>query len=140
MRVRRSSGPSLTAALLVASLGVAGVSLGAAGKDAPLADAAQRGDTAAVQTLIEHGADIGARSNSVVQYLFDKGATLDVVARDGRTRLRVADGVEYGNSFAAQPHTAELLRTLGATEIPCPAPCAAAIPEEALVRPLQAPR
>ena len=95
MRVRRSSGPSLTAALLVASLGVAGVSLGAAGKDAPLADAAQRGDTAAVQTLIEHGADIGARSNSVVQYLFDKGATLDVVARDGRTRLRVADGVEY---------------------------------------------
>ena len=41
MRVRRSSGPSLTAALLVASLGVAAVSLGAAGKDAPLADAAQ---------------------------------------------------------------------------------------------------
>ena len=78
-------------------------------------------------------------ANSVVQYLFDKGATLDVVAKDGRTPLRVADGVEYGNSFAAQPHTAELLRTLGATEIPCPAPCAAAIPEE-LVRPLQAPR
>ncbi len=71
-------------------------------------------------------------ANSVVQYLFDKGAQLDVIAKDGRTPLTVADGVEYGNSFAAQPHTAELLRTLGAKDIPCPAPCAAAIPEEAL--------
>ena len=73
-------------------------------------------------------------ANSVVQYLFDRGAELDVVAVDGRTPLRVADGVEYGNSFAAQPHTAELLRRLGARDIPCPAPCAAAIPEEALRR------
>ena len=71
-------------------------------------------------------------ANSVVQYLFDQGAELDVVARDGRTPLRVADGVEYGNSFAAHPHTAELLRALGAREIPCPGLCAAAIPEEAL--------
>ena len=73
-------------------------------------------------------------ANSVVQYLYDKGADLDVVALDGRTPLRVADGVEYGNSFAAHPHTAALLRQLGASEIPCPAPCAAAIPEEALSR------
>jgi len=73
-------------------------------------------------------------ANSVVQYLFDKGAELDVVAVDGRTPLRVADGVEYGNSFAAQPQTAVLLRQLGAREIECPAPCAAAIPEEALRR------
>ena len=71
-------------------------------------------------------------ANSVVQYLFDQGADLDVVAVDGRTPLRVADGVEYGNSFAAHPHTAVLLRALGANEIPCPAPCAAAILEEAL--------
>jgi ankyrin repeat protein len=70
-------------------------------------------------------------ANSVVQYLFDKGAALDVVARDGRTPLIVADGVEYGNSFAAQPHTAVLLRKLGAREMTCPAPCAAAIPEKA---------
>ena len=104
----------------------------------------------AVQLLVEElGADVNAVSdvgetpmhaaayrgaNSVVQYLFDKGARLDVVALDGRTPLRVADGVEYGNSFAAHPHTAALLRQLGATEIPCPAPCAAAIPEEALNR------
>ena len=73
-------------------------------------------------------------ANSVVQYLFDRGAKLDVVALDGRTPLRVADGVEYGNSFAAHPHTAVLLRELGAREIPCPAPCAAAIREEALNR------
>ncbi|HJN45749.1 MAG: ankyrin repeat domain-containing protein [Vicinamibacterales bacterium] len=103
----------------------------------------------AVQLLVEEqGADVNFVSdigetamhaaayrgaNSVVQYLFDKGAELDVVALDGRTPLRVADGVEYGNSFAAHPHTAELLRQLGAREIECPAPCAAAIPEE-LVR------
>ena len=71
-------------------------------------------------------------ANSVVQYLFDQGADLDVVALDGRTPLRVADGVEYGNSFAANPRTAELLRKLGAKEIECPAPCAAAISVEVL--------
>jgi len=71
-------------------------------------------------------------ANSVVQYLFDKGAKLDVVAKDGRTPLIVADGVEYGNSFAAQPHTAKLLRKLGAKEMKCPPPCAAAIPEKDL--------
>ena len=70
-------------------------------------------------------------ANSVVQYLFDKGAKLDVIAKDGRTPLAIADGVEYGNSFAANPHTAVLLRKLGAKEIPCPAPCEALIPVEA---------
>ena len=74
-------------------------------------------------------------ANNVVQYLFDKGAELDVVAKDGRTPLRVADGVEYGNSFAAQPQTAVLLRNLGASEIECPDPCAAEIPLEAIRRP-----
>ena len=73
-------------------------------------------------------------ANSVVQYLFDKGATLDVVAVDGRTPLIVADGVEYGNSFAAQPQTAVLLRQLGAKEMKCPPPCAAAIEEKGIKR------
>lgn len=68
-------------------------------------------------------------ANSVVQYLFDKGAKLDVVAKDGRTPLIIADGVEYGNSFAAQPQTAELLRKLGAPERQCPGKCVAAIPD-----------
>ena len=100
----------------------------------------------AVKLLVDElGADVNAISdlgetamhaaayrgaNSVVQYLFDKGAKLDVVARDGRTPLIVADGVEYGNSFAAQPQTAALLRKLGAKEMKCPAPCAAAIPDK----------
>jgi uncharacterized protein len=100
----------------------------------------------AVKLLVEaHGADINTVSdlgetamhaaayrgaNSVVQYLFDKGAKLDVVAKDGRTPLIIADGVEYGNSFAAQPQTAVLLRKLGAKEMKCPPPCAAAILEE----------
>src|SRR5687767_13309656 len=71
-------------------------------------------------------------ANNVVQYLFDKGAKLDVQDKSGRTPLQVADGVEYGNSFAANPHTAVLLRQLGAKEIPCPGLCPNVIPEEAL--------
>ncbi|HUP41172.1 MAG TPA: ankyrin repeat domain-containing protein [Vicinamibacterales bacterium] len=71
-------------------------------------------------------------ANNVVQYLFDKGAKLDVVDKAGRTPLQVADGVEYGNSFAANPHTAVLLRKLGAKEIPCPGLCPNIIPDEAL--------
>ena len=65
-------------------------------------------------------------------HLYDKGATLDVVDKIGRTPLKVAEAVEYGNSFAAQPHTAELLRKLGAKQIPCPGLCSDIIPEEAL--------
>lgn len=71
-------------------------------------------------------------ANSVVQYLFDHGAKLDVIDKSGRTPLAVADGVEYGNSFAAQPQTAVLLRKLGAKEIPCPGLCPNLIPKEAL--------
>ncbi|MBM3769899.1 MAG: hypothetical protein FJW27_01140 [Acidimicrobiia bacterium] len=73
-------------------------------------------------------------ANSVVQYLFDRGAKLDVADKSGRTPLAVANGVEYGNSFASQPHTAVLLRKLGAKEIPCPGFCPNMIPEEALPR------
>ena len=71
-------------------------------------------------------------ANKVVRYLFDKGAKLDVADKIGRTPLTVAEGVEYGNSFAAQPQTAELLRKLGAKEIPCPKLCLNMIPEETL--------
>ncbi len=71
-------------------------------------------------------------ANSVVQYLFDKGAKLDVQDLSGRTPLQVADGVEYGNSFAASPTTAALLRKLGAKEIPCPGLCPNIIPDDKL--------
>ncbi len=69
-------------------------------------------------------------ANTVVQYLFDKGAKLDVVGLDGRTPLKIAEGVEYGNSFAAMPQTAELLRKLGAKDIPCPGECEALFTDE----------
>ena len=52
-----------------------------------------------------------------------------MIDKSGRTPLAVADGVEYGNSFAAQPQTAVLLRKLGAKEIPCPGLCPNVIPE-----------
>ncbi len=71
-------------------------------------------------------------ANSIVQYLFDKGAKLDVADKTGRTPLKIAEGVEYGNSFAAMPETAVLLRKLGAKEIPCPNECLNLIPESAL--------
>jgi ankyrin repeat protein len=90
------------------------------------ADVNEANDTG--ETAMHGAAYRGA--NSVVQYLFDKGAKLDVQALDGRTPLKVAEGVEYGNSFAAQPHTAELLRKLGAKDIPCPGLCEAVIPIE----------
>jgi ankyrin repeat protein len=70
-------------------------------------------------------------ANSVVQYLFDKGAKLDVADKAGRTPLKIAEGVEYGNSFAAMPHTEELLRKLGAKDIPCPNGCLNLMPESA---------
>ncbi|MGH9199713.1 MAG: ankyrin repeat domain-containing protein [Vicinamibacterales bacterium] len=96
----------------------------------------QRADVNAVSDLGETAMHAAAYrgANSVAQYLFDKGAKLDVVAVDGRTPLIIADGVEYGNSFAAQPHTAVLLRKLGAREIKCPPPCAAAIPEGKVIK------
>jgi uncharacterized protein len=92
----------------------------------------QHADVNAISDLGETAMHAAAYrgANSVVQYLFDKGANLDVVAKDGRTPLIIADGVEYGNSFAAQPHTAVLLRKLGAKERRCPPPCAAALPDE----------
>ena len=100
----------------------------------------------AVKLLVEeHGADVNfvadtgetamhaaayRGANSVVQYLFDKGAKLDVADKVGRTPLVIAEGVEYGNSFAAQAHTAELLRKLGAKETVCPGTCPNLMPEE----------
>jgi ankyrin repeat protein len=91
--------------------------------------ASEREALEAVKLLVELGADVNAVSdinetamhgaayrgaNSIVQFLVEKGARIDVMAKDGRTPLIIAEGVPYGNAFAAQPHTAALLRQLGA--------------------------
>src|SRR4029453_855352 len=70
--------------------------------------------------------------NGVGQCRFDRGAKLDVIDKSGRTPLAIANGVEYGNSFAAQPHTAVLLRKLGAKDIPRCGLCPNLIPQDAL--------
>jgi len=82
------------------------------------------------ETALHAAAYRGA--NNVIQYLYDKGAKLDVQDLSGRTPLKVAEGVEYGNSFAANPLSAELLRKLGAKEIPCPDLCLNVVPEDKL--------
>jgi ankyrin repeat protein len=81
----------------------------------------------AVKLLGERGADVneidangetamhGAAyrgHNSVVQYLADRGATLNVRNRIGWTPLTIADGVLYAEFLKVHRHTAALLRQL----------------------------
>ena len=59
-----------------------------------------------------HGAAVRG-ANSIVQLLVDKGAQLDAkTKKEGWTALAIADGVFIANTYKAQPHTAELLRSL----------------------------
>jgi ankyrin repeat protein len=59
-----------------------------------------------------HGAAVHG-SNSVVQFLFDKGAKLDVkTVKEKWTPLAIADGVFIANTYKATPQTAILLRQL----------------------------
>ena len=89
--------------------------------------ASEREALDAVRMLVDLGADVNAVSdinetamhgaayrgaNSIVEFLVDQGARIDVADKDGLTPLVIADGVEYGNGFAAQPQTAVLLRRL----------------------------
>jgi len=63
-----------------------------------------------------HGAALRG-ANNIVQYLFDRGAKLDVVDKKGWTPLIIAEGVFYPDVFKTEVQTAELLRKLGAKEI-----------------------
>jgi ankyrin repeat protein len=81
----------------------------------------------AVTLLVERGADVNAIDangetalhgaayrghNSVVQYLADRGAKLDVPNKIGWTPLTIADGVLYAEFFKQHRDTAALLREL----------------------------
>jgi ankyrin repeat protein len=108
-----------TTALMLA----AGVAIFNEGDDAGTEDETLR----AVQLLVERGAnvnDVDANGetalhgaayrghNSVVQFLADKGAALDVKNRIGWTPLTIADGVLYAEFFKQHRDTAALLRQL----------------------------
>jgi hypothetical protein len=56
-----------------------------------------------------HGAATGG-VNSVVLLLHERGAKLDVAAKDGTTPLKIADGTK--SNFRFWPETAELFRKL----------------------------
>jgi len=93
-------------------------------------DAGTEAETfAAVTLLVERGADVNAVDdngetalhgaayrghNSVVQYLADQGAELDVANKIGWTPLTIADGVLYAEFFKQHRDTAALLRELHA--------------------------
>jgi ankyrin repeat protein len=83
----------------------------------------------AVRMAVELGGDVNAVNSSgttalhaavlvggleLPQYLVDKGATIEVSDKQGRTPISLADGVYNGASFKAQPEIAALLRKLNA--------------------------
>jgi uncharacterized protein len=60
-----------------------------------------------------HGAAMRG-ANAIVQFLFDKGAKLDVVNKIGWTPLTIAEGVFYPDVFKTEAQTEALLVKLGA--------------------------
>ena len=74
------------------------------------------GDVSAVneygQTAMHGAAYMGG--NSVVQFLADQGAPLDVADNDGRTPLSITDGMYVFGTFVVRKTTGALLRQLGA--------------------------
>jgi ankyrin repeat protein len=62
-----------------------------------------------------HGAALRG-ANPIVQFLFDKGAKLDVVNKIGWTPLTIAEGVFYPDVFKTEVQTEALLLKLGAAK------------------------
>ena len=73
------------------------------------------GDVNAVNDLgftAMHGAAVHG-SNSVVKFLYEKGARLDArTLKEGWTPLAIADGVFIANTFKMTPQTAAFIRQL----------------------------
>lgn len=61
-------------------------------------------------TALHGAAQRGA--TSIVSYLVENGAKLDLETREGWTPLGVADGIEVGGSFKSNPEAAALLRKI----------------------------
>ena len=101
MRVRRSSALSLPAALLVAGVGVAGVSAGIEAQEAPLADAVQRSDQATTASLLNQQVDVnaaqgdGATALHWAVYLDDAETTARLI--------RAGADVNVPNDFGVTP-------------------------------------
>ena len=72
----------------------------------------ERGDTAL------HGAAWRERADSIVQFLVDRGAELDVKNNREWTPLVIAEGIHTGGNFIKSDTTAVLLRRLGAAPSP----------------------
>lgn len=65
-----------------------------------------------------HGAAWREQADSIVRFLVDRGAELDVRNNRGWTPLVVAEGIHTGGNFIKSDTTAALLRQLGAAPSP----------------------
>ena len=89
----------------------------------------ERHDLEAVKLAMELGGDVHAvddhgqtamhgaaymGGDTIVQFLADRGASVDVADNDGWTPLSIAEGLYVGGTFQVRPTTAALLRQLGA--------------------------
>ncbi len=66
------------------------------------------------QTAMHGAAYMGG--DTIVEFLAERGAPVDVSDRNGLTPLSIAEGLYVGGAFVARPGTAALLRRLGAGE------------------------
>lgn len=89
----------------------------------------ERHDLGAVRLAVELGGDVDAVNDhgqtamhgaaymggdTIVQFLADQGARVDVADNAGRTPLSITEGLYVGGTFQVRPTTAALLRRLGA--------------------------
>ena len=105
----------------------AGVKIWNPGEDGGSLESEEGEVLQAVKLCVELGNDVNAKNsegetalhgaayrgvNSIVQYLVDKGARLDVKDIHGLTPLAIATGVNYSDFFHIQQPTADLLSKL----------------------------